>query len=81
MGILGPSGAGKSSVFKMVTMAINRTKGEIEMMGHDFNNEQTYQRLTEGNIGIVYQDDVIWPDLTVDQNLRFIGRLKGLTGS
>lgn len=81
MGILGPSGAGKSSVFKMVTMAINRTKGEIEMMGHDFDSEQTYQRLTEGNIGIVYQDDVIWPDLTVDQNLRFIGRLKGLTGS
>lgn len=54
MGILGPSGAGKSSVFKMVTMAINRTKGEIEMMGHDFDSEQTYQRLTEGNIGIVY---------------------------
>lgn len=26
----------------------------------------------------MYQDDVLWPDLTVDQNLMQIGMMKGL---
>jgi ABC-type Na+ transport system ATPase subunit NatA len=34
--------------------------------------------LTRGDIGIVYQDDVMWPELSVDQNLTYIGRLKGM---
>ena len=33
IGILGASGAGKSTVFKMVTMALNRSSGSIEMIG------------------------------------------------
>ena len=36
MGILGPSGAGKSSIFKMITMAMQRTAGKIQLMGIDF---------------------------------------------
>ena len=31
MGVLGPSGAGKSSIFKMLTMAMRRTSGHIEL--------------------------------------------------
>ena len=54
VGILGPSGAGKSTVFKMVTMALTRSSGKIEMLGHDFDNENTYNKLSDGNIGIVY---------------------------
>jgi ABC-type multidrug transport system ATPase subunit len=33
LGILGPSGAGKSSIFKIVTMAMNRSGGSIELLG------------------------------------------------
>jgi ABC-type multidrug transport system ATPase subunit len=33
MGILGPSGAGKTSIFKMLTMIMNRTTGKIDMLG------------------------------------------------
>lgn len=29
LGILGPSGAGKSSIFKMVTLAMSRTSGDL----------------------------------------------------
>jgi len=82
MGILGPSGAGKSSIFKMVTMSMNRTAGKIELLGRDFTDSKAAaEQLTQGQIGIVYQDDVMWPDLTVDENLQYIGRLKGLTES
>ena len=82
MGILGPSGAGKSSIFKMLTMVMSRTQGKIELLGEDFDNaEETADALTQGQIGIVYQDDVMWPELTVDQNLTYIGLLKGLDNS
>jgi len=79
MGILGPSGAGKSSIFKMLTMVMSRTQGKIELLGEDFDNaEETADALTQGQIGIVYQDDEMWPELTVDQNLTYIGLLKGM---
>ncbi len=35
MGILGPSGAGKSSIFKILTMALNRSRGKIEILGQN----------------------------------------------
>lgn len=78
MGILGPSGAGKSSIFKMVTMAMSRSAGQIELIGKNFSHPLSYDELTKGEIGIVYQDDVMWPELSVDENLTYIGRLKGM---
>ncbi len=55
MGILGPSGAGKSSIFKMVTMCMNRTAGKIELLGRDFiDPKAAADELTRGQIGIVY---------------------------
>lgn len=32
LGILGPSGAGKSSIFKIVTLAMNRSAGQVELL-------------------------------------------------
>jgi ABC-type multidrug transport system ATPase subunit len=37
MGILGPSGAGKSTIFKIMSMALRRDRGEISILGNDFN--------------------------------------------
>jgi len=49
MGILGPSGAGKSSIFKMVTMSMNRSGGRIEMLGRDFTDTKAAaEYLTRG---------------------------------
>ena len=33
MGILGPSGAGKTSIFKMLTMMMRVSKGEVSLFG------------------------------------------------
>lgn len=48
MGILGPSGAGKSTIFKMITMAMNRSSGKIELLKYDFENESAPDYLTQG---------------------------------
>lgn len=63
----------------MVTMAMARTDGKVELLGMDFDRPEAYKLLTQGQIGIVYQDDVIWSELSVDENLKIMGRLKGLT--
>lgn len=54
IGILGPSGAGKSSIFKMVTLAMSRTSGDLELLGKDFSDPRTPKSLTMGDISIVY---------------------------
>lgn len=69
LGILGPSGAGKSSIFKMVTFAMQRTAGDLKLFGRDVNKVATPESIRQGEMSIVYQEDVLWPDLTVDENL------------
>ena len=55
MGILGPSGAGKSSIFKMLTMSMSRTSGDIQLLGHSFNDSKaTSKFFSQGQIGIVH---------------------------
>ena len=50
VGVLGPSGAGKSTLFKMITMAQSRSAGSIMMAGKDFNDPETPDSLTRGQI-------------------------------
>jgi len=46
MGILGPSGAGKSSIFKILTVALRRDRGEISIFGNDLSSRETPENLT-----------------------------------
>jgi ABC-type multidrug transport system ATPase subunit len=78
MGILGPSGAGKSSVFRVLTMAMRRDGGKVALMDTDFDQPDAANVLTTGKIGIVFQEDVLWPELSVDRHLWTMGRLKGM---
>jgi ABC-type multidrug transport system ATPase subunit len=45
MGILGPSGAGKSSIFKILSMAVSRSGGKVEILGQSF--DEPYKALDE----------------------------------
>jgi phospholipid/cholesterol/gamma-HCH transport system ATP-binding protein len=70
MGILGPSGAGKSTLFKILTLLNSRSSGLVNIVGHDLDNMSSAEALSTGLIGIVFQEDVMWSELTVDQNLQ-----------
>ena len=49
------------------------------MLGRDFTDTKAAaEYLTRGQIGIVNQDDLMWPDQTFYENLKYIGRLKGM---
>jgi len=79
MGLLGPSGAGKSTIFKLLTLMSARDSGVLRLAGVDINGYWDDYRLSQDlDLGFVFQEDVLWEDKTVDENLEIIGEFRGL---
>ena len=79
MGILGPSGAGKSTIFKLLTMMTARDSGVLHLAGIDINRYwDDYRYSQDLDLGFVFQEDILWEDKTVDENLELFSKLRGL---
>lgn len=76
-GLLGPNGAGKTTSISMVCGLLQPDGGTVTVAGEQIRTTSTRGR---SSIGLVPQDLAIYPDLTGEENLRFFGRLYGLTG-
>ena len=74
LGLIGPNGAGKSTLFNIVSNYMGPTSGQILYEGATLDNKPDFYN----NTGLCAQDDIIWPDLTVDQHLKFYARIKGI---
>lgn len=72
-GILGPNGAGKTTLLRMITRILVPDEGTILFAGKPLTQE--HQRL----IGYVPEERGLYRNLTVVDNLRYFGQLKGLT--
>ena len=69
VGVLGPSGAGKSLMLGTLSSTLTPSTGEIEFDdGLKALDNLDYYR---SKIGIVTQDDLVYTDLTVQENLDF----------
>ena len=71
--LLGPNGAGKSTMIKAV-MGVHRFAGAITVEGIDVSKKGVQAR---GRIGYVPQYSAFYENLTLDQEARFIARIKG----
>ncbi len=72
VGIIGGSGAGKSTLLSILNGQQKPDSGQVLINGVDLHGEP--QRL-EGVIGYVPQDDLLFDDLTVFENLYYSARL------
>ena len=76
-GLLGPNGAGKSTSFNVMSFEFKRSEGEVKIM------DIPIDELTISNhghkMGLCPQHNTIWQHLTVDQSLKYIGEVKGLS--
>lgn len=72
VGIMGQSGCGKSTLLKTINTEIIPTYGEIRIDAKNLYDNITY--FTQ-HFGYVPQDDLLYPYLTVYENLYFRGRL------
>ena len=75
--LLGPNGAGKSTLFSALTRLLIPTQGAIKIHGFDIHKNP---RPALSNLGVVFQQQTMDLDLTVFQNLRYFGKLQGMSG-
>src|SRR5499433_3390611 len=73
-GIIGPDGAGKTSVFQVLGGVMAATAGEATIFG------QT-SREARSMVGYLTQAFSLYQDLSVAENLRYVGRLRKLSDS
>ena len=75
--LLGHNGAGKTTTLQMLSGMLTPTHGEVYLYGHKLSTDLAIIRKS---LGFCPQHDVLYPELTVKQHLRFYGKLKGLRG-
>src|SRR5947207_8211054 len=71
-GLIGPDGAGKTSVFQILGGVMQATSGEAVMLGHSARDARSY-------VGYLTQVFSLYHDLTVAENLRYMGELRRLS--
>ncbi|GGE23299.1 ABC transporter ATP-binding protein [Marinithermofilum abyssi] len=76
-GLLGANGAGKTTLIRMMCGILSPTSGKGTVMGWDISREQS--RIQE-RIGYMSQKFSLYPDLTVEENLRFYADLYHIQG-
>lgn len=76
-GLLGPNGAGKSTTMNIMTGCLASTGGQVLIDGKDIFEDETEAKK---KIGYLPEIPPLYPDMTVTEYLRFVGRAKGLKG-
>ncbi len=74
-GVVGPSGCGKTSTIRVITGVYVPTEGQVRVLGRD---PQHFRASDREKIGYMPQLFVLYPHLTVLENLRFVASLYGL---
>lgn len=78
--LLGPNGAGKSTVVAAIAGLLRLDSGRIELSGSvlDDPGEGRFVPAEERNIGVVFQDQALFPHLSITENIAFGLRSRGL---
>jgi ABC-2 type transport system ATP-binding protein len=77
-GLLGPNGAGKTTTISMISCLIAPSSGTITVGG---SSVATDPGKVKRALGVVPQEIALYPTLTALENLRFWGRMYGLSGA
>ncbi len=70
LSVMGPSGIGKSTLLAVVTGTLPPAfsfTGRVVLDGHDITQAPAHRRM----VGILFQDDLLFPHLSVGDNLAF----------
>src|SRR5271165_5724443 len=78
VGFLGPNGAGKTTTMRMLTCFLPPSAGTATVAGFDV-LEQPLE--VKKRIGYLPETPPIYPEMETAEYLKFVGRLKGLSGA
>lgn len=74
-GFVGPSGSGKTTTVRMMTGVYAPTSGQISVLGQE---PAHFSRHNRESFGYLPQQFVLYPNLSVMENMRFAASLYGL---
>jgi sodium transport system ATP-binding protein len=77
-GLLGPNGAGKTTTLRVLYTLLHPDRGQALVDGHDSLRETL---AVQSVIGALPDQRGIYPRLTSRENIRYFGRLHGLSGA
>ncbi len=77
LGLVGPDGAGKTTTLRLLTGLVKPTVGSVRVFDHD---AMRHPGRIHGRLGYMAQRFTLYADLTVQENLRFYGDVRGVRG-
>src|ERR1700756_525743 len=78
VGFLGPNGAGKTTTMRMLTCFLPPSAGTAKVAGFDVFEEPLE---VKRRIGYLPETPPLYPEMETAEYLKFVGKLKGLSGS
>ncbi len=78
VGFLGPNGAGKSTLLKVIATWLPPHAGRVRVGGFDVEREPMGVRQS---LGYLPEHNAMYDSMRVDRFLRFMGRVRGLSGA
>jgi len=77
--LIGPNGAGKSTILHSIYGFTNIFSGQIEIDGKEITKLSPAEKLKSVGIAYILQDNSVFPDMTVEENLLMGGYIKDKT--
>jgi heme exporter protein A len=74
--LLGPNGAGKTTFLRILSSLSGPTMGKVRIAGHELPRQASAVRR---RLGVVSHMPLLYGDLTAEENLKFYGRMYGLS--
>lgn len=75
VGFIGPSGSGKTTTVHLLTGVLIPDSGTADVLGE---RPLSFSRDTRARIGYMPQETILYPDLTLRENLNFAASLYGI---
>ena len=72
--LLGPSGCGKTTTLRLIAGFETPDRGIVRIGGRDMPGRRPYER----NVGLVFQDYALFPHMTVEENVAYGMRQRGV---
>ena len=76
LGLVGPNGAGKTTTLRSIAGIIRPTSGTIRIAGHDLATDPIPAKAA---LAFIPDEPHLFEHLTVEEHLRFVARLYGVT--
>lgn len=74
-GLLGPNGAGKTTTINIICNLLNNYTGTVKINGQFLSNKIKFL------LGVAPQENLVYSQLTCEENLSFFGKIYGLKGT